>query len=99
MIDRVRSPRGLESDTSGGNICSSGGRGRRPVAHPCPSEDMPDWLWSLNLTFVVSKLYEGLDTAFIVWFKTDSSKKDLSFLRPVGDTCSECRSVFSHVGQ
>eukprot|EP00669_Euglena_mutabilis_P007755 TRINITY_DN2976_c0_g1_i1.p1 TRINITY_DN2976_c0_g1~~TRINITY_DN2976_c0_g1_i1.p1 ORF type:complete len:281 (+),score=84.02 TRINITY_DN2976_c0_g1_i1:28-843(+) len=44
------------------------------------SEDMPDWLWSLNLTFVVSKLYEGLDTAFIVWFKTDSSKKDLSFL-------------------
>jgi hypothetical protein len=43
------------------------------------NENLPQWIWLLNLSFVLSKIYEWLDTAFLVWMKRDASK-DLSFL-------------------
>ncbi len=46
---------------------------------PMLCNEIPEWLWLLNVTFVFSKIYEWLDTAFLVWMKRDASK-DLSFL-------------------
>eukprot|EP00668_Euglena_longa_P002647 GGOE01003093.1.p1 GENE.GGOE01003093.1~~GGOE01003093.1.p1 ORF type:complete len:290 (-),score=98.33 GGOE01003093.1:272-1105(-) len=44
------------------------------------NENMPDWMWALSLSFVASKAYEALDTAFLVWLRPEGSTKGLSFL-------------------
>ena len=39
-------------------------------------EDVPDWMWWLHIVFTLSKLYEWIDTMWLVWLKPNG----LSFL-------------------
>ena len=49
-----------------GELDILGPRGMDPLI--C-NEELPEWLWYLNITFVFSKIYEWFDTMFLVLFK------------------------------
>lgn len=54
----------------------------RPMLCNKPS----DWFTLVNTTFIWSKVYEMLDTAFIVWLKNDNARKILEEANPKKST-------------